>query len=174
MDLTAVNKMGFDNAAAVPVGEIVFDEGLVELCKKNVCGNYGRNYTCPPLCGETAFLIAELKRFESITVFQKIYPLEDSFDFEGMAEAAKDFGKRVVGLGDLLSEKSGEFVLLGAGGCGICETCGAIDGTPCRDPKRAYNSLESCGIYVSKLAESAGMKYINGADTVTYFGGVFS
>jgi hypothetical protein len=33
-------------------------------------------------------------------------------------------------------------------------------------------SLEAYGINVSELAKSAGMKYINGQDTVTYFGAV--
>ena len=33
-------------------------------------------------------------------------------------------------------------------------------------------SLEAYGIHVSKLAETAGMKYINGQNTVTYFGAV--
>jgi hypothetical protein len=33
-------------------------------------------------------------------------------------------------------------------------------------------SLEAYGVNVSKLAASAGMKYINGQNTVTYFGAV--
>jgi hypothetical protein len=33
-------------------------------------------------------------------------------------------------------------------------------------------SLEAYGIFVAKLAEKAGMKYINGVNTVTYFGAV--
>jgi hypothetical protein len=32
--------------------------------------------------------------------------------------------------------------------------------------------LEGCGIFVSKLAAQAGVNYINGANTVTYFGAV--
>ena len=32
--------------------------------------------------------------------------------------------------------------------------------------------LEAYGINVSKLAEVAGMNYINGKDTVTYFGAI--
>ena len=33
-------------------------------------------------------------------------------------------------------------------------------------------SLETYGIAVSELAALAGMNYINGSDTVTYFGAV--
>ena len=33
-------------------------------------------------------------------------------------------------------------------------------------------SLEAYGVNVSRMAQAAGMKYINGANTVTYFGAV--
>ena len=39
-------------------------------------------------------------------------------------------------------------------------------------PEEAVASLETYGGNVSKLAPAAGMKYINGKDTVTYFGAV--
>ena len=34
-------------------------------------------------------------------------------------------------------------------------------------------SLEAYGVNVSELASASGMKYINGQNTVTYFGAVF-
>ncbi|MFR9235458.1 MAG: DUF2284 domain-containing protein [Eisenbergiella massiliensis] len=38
---------------------------------------------------------------------------------------------------------------------------------------RQCSSLEAYGINVSTLAAQCGMRYINGKDTVTYFGAVF-
>jgi predicted metal-binding protein len=61
---------------------------------------------------------------------------------------------------------------LGAGGCGVCETCAKRTGEPCRAPALAMPSLEAYGINVSRLAAAADMKYTNGKDTVTYFGAV--
>ena len=61
---------------------------------------------------------------------------------------------------------------LGSGGCGVCETCAKRIGESCRFPKLAMPSLEAYGINVSALAKASGMKYINGQDTVTYFGAV--
>ena len=61
---------------------------------------------------------------------------------------------------------------LGAGGCGVCEKCAKQTGEPCRFPTLALASLEAYGVNVSELAKTAGMKYINGQDTVTYFGAV--
>ena len=45
-----------------------------------------------------------------------------------------------------------------------------MDGIPCRFPEKAIPSLEAYGINVSRLASAAEMKYINGQNTVTYFG----
>ena len=68
---------------------------------------------------------------------------------------------------------SSEALHLGAGGCRLCEICGKREGIPCRNPKRAMRSLEAYGVNVSLLASLANMKYINGQNTVTYFGAVF-
>ena len=70
-----------------------------------------------------------------------------------------------------LGDTSGLF--MGAGGCRICKRCAKLDNEPCRFPEEAMSSLEAYGANVSALARSAGMKYINGVDTVTYFGAVF-
>ena len=61
---------------------------------------------------------------------------------------------------------------LGAGGCGVCKVCAKRSDEPCRFPDLAIASLESYGVNVSAMAASAGMKYINGVNTVTYFGAV--
>ena len=62
------------------------------------------------------------------------------------------------------------YLHLGAGGCGLCEKCAKLDDLPCRYPKEALASLEAYGVFVSETAKHAGLQYINGANTVTYFG----
>ena len=66
----------------------------------------------------------------------------------------------------------GRILCLGAGGCRICPRCAKQTNEPCRHPDRATPSLEAYGVNVSTLAKTAGMKYINGQNTVTYFGAV--
>ena len=41
---------------------------------------------------------------------------------------------------------------------------------PCRHPDRALASLESYGMDVYNTTRSTPLQYINGANTVTYFG----
>jgi len=167
-----LKNIGFDRVEEIPTAEIPFDTSLLQLCEMNSCGAYGKNYTCPPHIGKIEELVEKALSYEKAVVFQKVYFLEDSFDFEGMVKGKEDFKKRVFEIYDALSDFSEKFLVLGAGGCGLCETCGAIDGTPCRFPQKATASLESYGIFVSQLAGKCGMNYINGQNTVTYFGAI--
>jgi hypothetical protein len=47
-----------------------------------------------------------------------------------------------------------------------------MDGEPCRFPEKAISSVEACGIDVMSLSKSAGVRYNNGKNTVTYIGAV--
>ena len=63
-------------------------------------------------------------------------------------------------------------LVLTSEGCRNCQTCTYPD-APCRFPDRMCPSVESYGIFVNEEAAEAGIHYINGANTVTYFGNVF-
>ncbi len=167
-----LKELGFSNVEKILVSDIPFEPSLIELCRLNSCGNYGKNYSCPPLVGDTEKLIDEAKAYKYIYVFQKIYPLEDSFDVEGMADARIDFRMKTNSVNDILKDEFSEYKILAAGGCSECEICGAVTGDECRFPDKAFPSLEAYAVNVSKLAEASGMKYINGQNTVTYFGAV--
>ena len=64
-----------------------------------------------------------------------------------------------------------DFLILSNEGCDMCTECTYPD-APCRFPEQAHGSLEGYGILVSELAGQAGIRYINGKNTVTYFGGL--
>jgi predicted metal-binding protein len=61
-----------------------------------------------------------------------------------------------------------EYLLLGAGSCGACETCAYPE--PCRHPDKLHIPIEACGVNVVNLAKNTGFRYNNGPNTVTYFG----
>lgn len=170
-------KIATDNgaykAAVIEVSAVETDVSFRTLCEQNVCGNYGKNWMCPPDAGDINGLISELRSYKYILVYQSVGELEDSYDFEGMAEAAEKHHRLMLSVReDLEKTKFKRKLFLGAGGCRLCEVCAKKTNENCRNPGKASPSLEAYGVNVSKLASAAGMKYINGQNTVTYFGAV--
>ena len=164
---------GAYKANVIDASELVLDRAFRDMCASNSCGMYGKCHMCPPDVGDIDELMAQTANYDYVLVYQTVTELEDSYDFEGMIEAKKrtypiaqklrdDFAK--LGINKALH--------LGAGGCGVCDICSKRTGEPCRFPEKAMPSLEAYGVNVSRLASSADMKYINGQDTVTYFGAV--
>ena len=65
-------------------------------------------------------------------------------------------------------------LVLSAGGCTICEACALANQEPCRYPEDAMASLEAYEFNVTLIGEVSSLRCINGANTVTYFGGVLT
>ena len=163
-------ECGFANAGIIAVEKIPFDPAFRKACEANQCGRYSKCWTCPPHVGEINELIEKAKGYQWAVVYQSIGQLEDSYDFEGMMAAgetheknSREFIQRTKGIWN------GDFLHLSAGGCRHCARCAILDEEPCRFPEEALSSLEAYGVAVSQLAPKVGMKYINGANTVTYF-----
>lgn len=169
----AATDCGAYRAKVISTELIETDASFRDMCAMNSCGVYGKCWMCPPDVGDIEKLMSDVKSYDFALVYQSVSELEDSFDFEGMIEAKK----RSYSLQQKVRAKCEDMpffsvLYLGSGGCGVCETCSKVEGKPCRHPKLATPSLEAYGINVSQLASASEMKYINGKDTVTYFGAV--
>ncbi len=163
IDLAA---LGITDFGYISTEEIVFSPEVRTLCEGNMCRNYGKTWACPPAVGTCDECRAELLRYPRALVFAARYPLEDSFDFEGMAEGHREF-KAVC---DRLYERLEKpYLLLSNEGCKRCKTC-TYPQAPCCFPDKLFPSLEGYGMLVNKLAKSAGIPYIGGPNTVSYFG----
>lgn len=158
---------GAQKAAVIRREDIEYDLIFREICKSNACGAYGTCHMCPPDVGPAEELIAHAKRFAGGVLYQNVYPLEDSFDYEGMVDARRAHHACSARIQQQLT---GNVLHLSVGGCGVCERCAKKDSEPCRFPEKALPSLEAYCMNVHRTAENAGLKYINGENTVTYFG----
>ena len=156
--------------ASVNAGEIHFNPAFGAACEQNACGFYGACWMCPPDVGDIETLIARAKSFEHAIVFQTVEQIADSFDIEGMHRAAKAHNHLISRLRRAAEKNEIDCWLLGAGACGGCKICAKKSGEPCRHPGRAVVSLEAAGVDVVQLAKQTGLPYINGKNTVTYFG----
>jgi predicted metal-binding protein len=166
--MNAAVSFGAKKAAIIPVENISFEPAFRDACAQNFCGMYGRCWMCPPDVGPLDELISKAKQYRHALVFQTVFLLEDSYDIEGMLDAAKRHNDLVLTLGGQMKEET--FLCLTAGACRVCTRCSREEGIPCRFPEKATASLEAYGVDVSRLAKACDMNYINGVNTVTYFG----
>lgn len=163
-------KAGAYKAFVITTDNIPFDEELRSYCEANICGNYGKNYACPPKVGDSKELIVKAKSYKKALVFQTVSRIKDSFDFDGMKKAASKHSNIADSINKDITKQFKNYLQLTAGECTVCETCAMVDGKLCRFPDKAISSLEAYCMNVSTLAERCNMKYINGQNTVTYFG----
>lgn len=167
----AALELGAQNASIVEVKDIIFNADFRKACEANRCGKYNRCWTCPPAIGGIDELIQKAKSFDYGLVYQTITSIEDSFDIEGMLEAGKKHNALSHQIGKCFSASGLEkWLNLSAGGCNICRRCAKLTNEPCRHPDEALSSVEAYGTSVQDLAKLSGMNYINGKNTVTYFG----
>ncbi len=167
----AVLAGGAKKAAVIDQKQIVLSAEFRKICESNQCGGYGQCWMCPPYLGPIDELMEQVRRYPQAVLYQTIYPLEDSYDIEGMFEAGASHAqvsqKIQKNVKALLKES---FLHLTCGGCHLCETCAKRTDEPCRFPEKALASLEGYGIDVYSTTKDTPLKYINGQDTVTYFG----
>jgi len=165
----------FNNFKTIPFSRVPFKPEVRKLCEQNMCGNFGRSWTCPPAVESPTELQKQLSQFNQVVIVNKVYQLEDSFDWEGMKNGAEDFQSKILKLKRTIRKTNPDFqfIALGAGACSICDTCTYKQQIPCRNPKNAIISVEACGIDVMEMVKENGLMYNNGPNTVTYVGALF-
>lgn len=164
-------ECGAANAAALSGDHVILDEGFREICRNNACGNYGMCYMCPPDMGDIQEMMAKVRAYPHAVMYQTIHDLEDSYDYEGMVEAGKRHAQVSQKLEKRLREQlNGNYLHLSLGGCRLCDVCAKREALPCRYPDLVLPSLEGYGVNVYSTSQYAGLSYINGQNTVTYFG----
>lgn len=163
------DSLGIHEYGFIKTKDLVFSQGVRELCQMNSCGQYGRTWACPPGVGTFEECKKKITAYENLFVFTTLHPLEDSYDFEGMMAGKERHCEICPKVVSVFQEHFSDLFVLSAEGCARCKTCTYPD-APCRFPDLLYPSIESYCVEVNRLAETAEVHYINGADTVTYFG----
>ena len=176
IDLSQLAEKAKESAAAavavIKTSDIQFSQEFRKLCEQNSCGKYGTNWMCPPAVGSFEEMKARVLSLSEGIVFQTVYELQDSFDFEGMIKAGEiheNVFRRILEYIRANSDDS-EFLALNVGECKVCKKCTYQDGQACRFPDKAVASVEAYCIDVNGLLNSYGIPYNNGPNTVSYVG----
>lgn len=165
-------ESGALKAAVIPQSSIVLSAEFRKMCESNQCGIYGKCWMCPPAVGDIDDLMKRVRSYPRAILYQTVGKLEDSFDIEGMLDAKKAHAQvsQTIEKKIRLSGGSAGYLHLTCGGCYLCKTCAIVENKPCRFPDEALSSLEAYGIDVYNTTKDTPLKYINGQNTVTYFG----
>jgi len=159
--------LGFDHAAPLNTDALTFMPEVRGMCEANRCAQYGKNWTCPPGCGSLEEAAEKAKAYSFGMLVQTVGAMEDEFDLEAIEATGQRHKENFLRLAGAVRAEHPDALLMGAGGCRLCETCTYPD-APCRFPDRAIPSMEAYGLWVSKVCELSGVPYYHGPLTLTY------
>ena len=142
---------GFAAAAVVDTAQIPFDASFRVYCEENLCGQFGVNHSCPPICGTFEDMKDRICSHNRALVLQTIWEISDYTDHAAIKEAKGMHNRTSLALMDKLRSLGVPGFLVGASGCALCSPCSAAGGEPCRFPQLQYSS---CRRTVSSSASS--------------------
>lgn len=167
--LRLTGRKPFAKATIVSMDEVVFDPVFRPFCEQNFCGMYGVNHSCPPECGTPAEMEQRMRSFSHALVLQSEWSIDDYTAKTAVraAKAAHNAASQEIIMA--LRASGAKCLLAGCGCCMLCDTCGAIQGSPCQYPDEQYSCMSAYCIYVRDLAEKCGMQYNAGEGKVAFF-----
>lgn len=158
---------GFSHSGKVNMSALVALPEVREMCADDRCKSYGHSWSCPPACGSLEFCQKRMSAYSDGVLVQTTAQLEDDFDMEGIAAAAKLHKEHF----DMLVRQAKRLLPgclpLSAGTCTRCVKCTYPD-RPCRFPSKLYSSMEAYGLFVSDVCKKSGMEYNYGPATITF------
>lgn len=166
-DLAA--RAGFTATAPLDVSTIELKLDVRKMCQENTCGLYDKNWSCPPGCGALEECAGRIRQFTRGILVQTCGEVEDSFDFEAMADIKAEHSEHFETMYAALRRQGARVLALSAGGCTTCQKCTYPD-APCRFPDKMVSSMEAYGILVLEVCKANGLQYYYGSDKMAYTG----
>jgi predicted metal-binding protein len=162
-----IREAGFSYTGILDVKTIQLLPEVREMCAEGKCGQYAKNWACPPHCGSLEECRERLNKYRTGILVQTVGELEDSMDWEGIKDAEEIHKKHFLQTTEKLWEAYPEMLPLGSGCCTLCQKCSCPD-QPCRRPKQRISSMEAYGILISDICVKNQMKYYYGPNTIAY------
>lgn len=164
--ISAALELGFSAAVSLDVSTLVSRTDIREMCAADTCRAYGKNWTCPPLCGTLEDCCSQMKRFSRGILLQTVGHLEKAIDTKAYRRTELEHLKHFYSFCEIIRQSHPNCLCLGSGGCRICESCAYPD--PCRFPEKACSSMEAYGLFVTQICRDNGLAYHYGEKTITY------
>lgn len=160
---------GFTRAVWMDTANLVFDKELRQYCVENTCGNYDRNYACPPDCGSTEAMEKRARRYKRALVLQTVQPVDSVMDSEQTKIARKAHNMITRELIDAYEAEGITGLAIMAGPCSFCAVCARVKGEPCRFPDKIASCLSAYCIDAGEMAAHCDMPYWCSNEEVPFF-----
>lgn len=144
----------FCDADAIPV-----DHSFRRYCEENLCGQYGKNYGCPPHCGTPEEMEARLHIPGRALVLQSAWPISDYTDHAAITQAKIAHNAASQALLRTLVAAGIRGFMVGCSGCTVCPECALLQGAPCACPEQRYACMSAYCVHVLDLATRCNLRY---------------
>lgn len=152
--------------------DIEFSQEVRDACAENLCGMYGKSWSCPPGAGKWQDLRDHFRSYSHAFLFTTKHEISGWSDRAGMDKARHIHTSTERTIEKELLDEGEKIEICGAEGCNLCKECTYPD-APCRYPALLHCSMEATGMNVVKLAKDKNIRYNNGTNTITYFSVIF-
>ncbi len=158
--------MGFTHAFPLNPAVLAARADVRAMCAADKCGAYGKNWTCPPHCGDLSQCQARMRSFSHGILLQTVGQLAKDIDTRGYRAVEQAHLTAFSAFCRELRKDYPGALCLGTGGCRICKSCAWPE--PCRFSEEAVSSMEAYGLFVTEVCRSCGAQYHHGPRTITY------
>ena len=158
--------IGFSYASPLNISTLLPRQDVRDMCAADKCKAYGRNWTCPPMCGSLEECGAKMASFSRGILLQTIGTMEKRIDTAAYRLTEQKHLEQFHRLAAAIRSRYPDALCLGSGGCRICPLCAWPD--PCRFPEKACSSMEAYGLFVTQVCRDNNCDYYHGDRTITY------
>lgn len=152
-------EIGFCAAEIISTSDLVFVPEYRKYCEDNLCGNYGKNYGCPPICGSVEEMQDRVRHWKHALVLQTKTAVENAFDDNTTKLLKKKHTAMTLQLIHSLKELNPNMkgMPIMAGPCNLCNGCRMKEDLPCPHEEMKFSCLSAYCIDVNELVKTCHM-----------------
>lgn len=163
---------GFYKASIIDTDKVIINPDFRKYCEENRCGNYGKNYSCPPSCPSVEEMSQRIRKYKNALTVQSRFEIYDLSCKEKIMEAKSLHNKWMIKLIKKLRSEGYEGLMAGASECSLCSVCEITKGNKCKHPDLSFSCLSAYCVDVLALAGTCEMDY-SYKDGILYFFGMY-
>ena len=151
---------------------IEFSDRVRYVCAAE-CPMYNNTWACPPAVGEVAECKCRCTSYENCLMIGTIAEVSTISNMEEGLETRRGHEEITNQVLEMMRGEGFDPYVLSTEACSFCQRCAYLDGQPCRYPEKMHPCVESHGINVVPVMETAGLEFQFGSNIVTWISLLF-